>query len=176
MRVAALEKIGCFQDELFAYCEDVELSWRARLAGYRVVLAPASRVQHRYDFHRSTAKFDPLERNRWLVLLWCYRAPTLALLTPALLAMELGVWAMALKDGWWREKARACGYLNPSHWGRLVATRRAVQNLRRRRDREITGLFADVITFGPVSPWVLTRVANPVLSAYWWIARKLLAW
>ena len=177
LRVEALEAIGSFQDELFAYCEDVELSWRARLAGYRVVLAPASRVQHKYDFHRSTAKFYLLERNRWLVLLWCYRAPTLALLMPALVVMEAGVWAMALKDGWWREKARACRYLlAPSHWSRIAATRREVQHLRRRKDRDITRLFADVITFGPVSPWVLTRVANPVLSAYWWIARRLLFW
>ena len=177
IRVEALEAIGSFQEELFAYCEDVELSWRARLAGYRVVLAPASRVQHKYDFYRSTAKFYLLERNRWLVLLWCYRAPTLALLMPALLAMELGVWAMAVKDGWWREKARACRYfLSRSEWPRLMKTRRTVQKLRRRRDREITELFASVITFGPVSPWLLTRVANPVLSAYWWIARRLLFW
>jgi hypothetical protein len=134
-------------------------------------------VQHKYDFHRSTGKFYLLERNRWLVLLWCYRMPTLALLIPALLAMEVGIWAMAVKDGWWREKAQACRYLlTPSHWPRLVASRRAVQKLRRRRDREITALFADVITFGPVSPWLLTRVANPTLSAYWRIARKLLYW
>jgi GT2 family glycosyltransferase len=177
VRTAALEEVGCFQEELFAYCEDVELCWRARLAGYRVVLAPASRVQHKYDFYRSTAKFYLLERNRWLVLLWCYRARTLALLAPALLAMELGVWAMAVKDGWWREKGRACRYLlTRSHWSRLAATRRAVQKLRRRRDREITELFAGVINFGPVSPWLLTRVANPALSAYWRVARKLLAW
>lgn len=177
IRVSALEEIGCFQDELFAYCEDVELSWRARLAGYRVVLAPASLVQHKYDFYRSTAKFYLLERNRWLVLLWCYRAPTLALLAPALAAMEVGVWAMALKDGWWREKARACGYLlAPSHWPRILATRRAVQKLRTQRDRDVTALFTDVITFGPVSPWVLTRVANPIFAAYWRLARKLLAW
>ena len=100
VRVTPLSEIGLFQEELFVYCEDVELSWRARLAGYRVVLAPASRVQHKYDFHKSAAKFYWLERNRWLVLLWCYRAWTLLLLAPALLAMEGGVWTMEVKGGW----------------------------------------------------------------------------
>jgi GT2 family glycosyltransferase len=177
VRVAALSEIGLFQEELFIYCEDVELSWRARLAGYRVVLAPASRVQHKYDFHKSPAKFYWLERNRWLVLLWCYHAGTLVLLGPALLAMEGGVWAMAVAGGWWREKARACQYLlRPTHWPRIFATRRAVQQLRRRRDRDVTELFAGVITFGPLSPWLLTRVANPALAAYWRVVRRLVFW
>jgi hypothetical protein len=177
VRVAALSAIGLFQEELFVYCEDVELSWRARLAGYRVVLAPGSRVHHKYDFHKSPAKFYWLERNRWLVLLWCYRAWTLVLLAPALLAMEGGVWAMAVTGGWWREKARACLYLlSPSHWPRIFATRRAVQKLRRRRDRDVTELFAGVITFGPMSPWLLTRVANPALAAYWRVVRRLVFW
>jgi GT2 family glycosyltransferase len=177
VRLAAISDIGPFQEELFVYSEDVELGWRARLAGYRAVAAPASRVRHKYDFHRSTAKFYWLERNRWLVLLWCYRASTLVLLGPALAIMEAGVWAMAAKEGWWREKARACRYLlTPSHWPRLLATRRAVQTLRRRGDCEVTELFAGVITFGPVSPWLLTRIGNPVLSAYWRLVRRLLCW
>jgi hypothetical protein len=177
VRVAALAEIGLFQEELFVYSEDVELSWRARLAGYRVVAAPASRVQHKYDFYRSTAKFYWLERNRWLVLLWCYGASTLALLVPALLVMEAGVWAMALRGGWWREKARACRYLlTPAHWPRVAATRRAVQQIRRQGDCAVTGLFAGVITFGPMSPWLLTRVANPVFSAYWRLVRRVLCW
>ena len=177
VRVSTLLEIGLFQEELFVYCEDAELSWRARLAGYRAVLAPASRVQHKYDFHRSTAKFYWLERNRWLVLLWCYRAPTLALIAPALLAMEVGVWGMAVKDGWWREKARACrDLLSPSRWPRILAIRHSVQKLRRLRDRELTEVFAGTITFGPVSPWALTHVANPVFSAYWRVARSLMFW
>ncbi len=36
-----------------------------------------------------------------------YRFPTLLLIAPAFLVMELGLWAFALKSGWWKEKARA---------------------------------------------------------------------
>ncbi len=35
-----LEDIGFFDEDLFMYCEDVDLNWRAQLAGYRCVFAP----------------------------------------------------------------------------------------------------------------------------------------
>jgi GT2 family glycosyltransferase len=42
-----LNEIGCFDEDLFMYLEDVELNWRAQLAGYRVVFAPQAVVYHR---------------------------------------------------------------------------------------------------------------------------------
>ena len=41
-----LEEIGLFDEELFMYCEDVDLNWRAQLAGYRCVFVPAAIVYH----------------------------------------------------------------------------------------------------------------------------------
>jgi GT2 family glycosyltransferase len=177
VRLAVLREIGLFQDELFLYQEDVELGWRARLAGHRVRLAPTSRVRHRYTFDRGGSKLHWLERNRWLVLLWCYRGRTLLMLGPALLAVELGVWALALRQGWWRDKARACRYfLGPRRWRQLLATRRRVQALRRRSDREISEVFTAEIVFPAVAPWLLTRVGNPLFGIYWRVARRLLRW
>jgi GT2 family glycosyltransferase len=46
-RRAVLEHVGVFDPQYFAYLEDVDLSFRARLAGYRVVLAPRATVRHR---------------------------------------------------------------------------------------------------------------------------------
>jgi len=46
MRVAALEQIGLFDESFFAYHEDVELSVRAWLCGYRVLNATRSAVYH----------------------------------------------------------------------------------------------------------------------------------
>jgi GT2 family glycosyltransferase len=176
-KVAVLQAVGLFQEELFVYEEDLELSWRAQLAGYRVVLAPASRVRHKYEFSRSTAKFFWLERNRWLVLAWCYRLPTLVLLAPALLAMEAGLWAVALRGGWWREKARAARYfLEPGRFDAIRATRAKVQALRRKSDREVADGFTGRIVFEAMSPWLLTHVANPIFAAYWRVARALIRW
>jgi GT2 family glycosyltransferase len=41
-----LRDIGLFDEDLFMYLEDVDLNWRAQLAGYRVVFAPQAVVYH----------------------------------------------------------------------------------------------------------------------------------
>ncbi len=46
-RRAALEDVGLFDESLIAYCEDVDLNIRLRLAGYDCVFAPRARVYHR---------------------------------------------------------------------------------------------------------------------------------
>jgi GT2 family glycosyltransferase len=41
-----LNDIGLFDEDLFMYLEDVDLNWRAQLAGYRAVFAPQAVVYH----------------------------------------------------------------------------------------------------------------------------------
>jgi GT2 family glycosyltransferase len=96
-----------FRDDLFMYLEDVDLGWRLRLAGLRVVRSSRSRVRHRYDFARTGAKMFWLERNRWLVLASNYRPATIAALAPALVVTEAGVWFVAVRDRWFGAKVRA---------------------------------------------------------------------
>ena len=45
-RRAMLDEIGLFDEDLFMYLEDVDLNWRAQLAGYRAVFAPQAVVYH----------------------------------------------------------------------------------------------------------------------------------
>ena len=40
------KRIGGFDETFFMYCEDVDLSWRARAAGFRVVTAPKALFLH----------------------------------------------------------------------------------------------------------------------------------
>jgi GT2 family glycosyltransferase len=42
-----LEEVGLFDSDFGSYCEDVDLSWRAQLAGYRCVYAPGSVLYHK---------------------------------------------------------------------------------------------------------------------------------
>ena len=51
-RRAMLDHIGLFDEELFMYLEDVDLNWRAQLAGYRAVFAPEAVVYHHSERHR----------------------------------------------------------------------------------------------------------------------------
>lgn len=177
IRTSLLRKIGLLDEELFAYHEDLEFSWRARLAGHRVVLAPDSLVHHKYEFSRSIKKYYWMERNRLLVLLRCYRWPTLLAIAPAFLAMELGLWLFAFKSGWWKEKARTYGYfLSLKTWRNLFAARRRVQGLRIVSDRRAAATFTGKILFQQMQPRLLTMIANPIFDVYWKLIHLLMFW
>lgn len=45
-RVSMLEEIGLFDEDFFAYYEDVDMSFRAQLAGWQVLYEPSARVYH----------------------------------------------------------------------------------------------------------------------------------
>lgn len=45
-RVSTLDEIGLFDEDFFAYYEDVDLSFRAQLAGWKVAFAPKAVVYH----------------------------------------------------------------------------------------------------------------------------------
>ncbi|MEP6953442.1 MAG: glycosyltransferase family 2 protein [Solirubrobacteraceae bacterium] len=130
VRSADFEALGGLQPGYFAYHDDVDLAWRARLAGRRVVFVPGAVVEHDYEFEKGDYKWFLLERNRLWTVLSCYSGAALALLAPVLAATELAVLALAVRQGWWREKLRAWRAL----WdGRedLRAWRRRVQGSRR---------------------------------------------
>ncbi len=45
-RKAMLNDIGLFDEDFFMYCEDVDLNWRAQIAGYACIFAPQAIVYH----------------------------------------------------------------------------------------------------------------------------------
>lgn len=46
LRREMINKIGLFDETFFAYCEDIDLSWRARNAGWKTVYVPTSICYH----------------------------------------------------------------------------------------------------------------------------------
>ncbi|WP_051274942.1 glycosyltransferase family 2 protein [Cellulomonas sp. URHD0024] len=46
LRMSALHEVGLFDERFFMYYEDTDLSWRLRLAGYRVEHCPGAIVDH----------------------------------------------------------------------------------------------------------------------------------
>lgn len=53
-RKEMLDEIGLFDEDFFLYMEDVDLAFRARLAGWRCIYVPGAEVYH---FHGGTAGF-----------------------------------------------------------------------------------------------------------------------
>ncbi|MGO9016304.1 MAG: glycosyltransferase family 2 protein [Dissulfurispiraceae bacterium] len=67
-----LKDIGGFDEDFFCYCEDADLGLRARLAGWKAVLAPQATVRHLYSQTGgpySGFKAYHIERNRFWVLM-----------------------------------------------------------------------------------------------------------
>lgn len=57
------ERIGGFDEHLFMYCEDVDLSWRVRNAGGRCIMVPRALVHH----DLANRQPDPLTEHRYLI-------------------------------------------------------------------------------------------------------------
>lgn len=164
VRRAALEAIGGITERYFLYHEDVDLSWRMRLAGWDVRFQPKATVVHDYVFDKGTRKWFYLERNRAWTVLSAYSGRSLLLLAPLLLASEAAIAMKARREGWWPEKREAWAAVWRERRA-LVARRRAVQATRSVGDRVIVSrMTADLDTA------LLDRPAPPgatgVLRAY----------
>ncbi len=174
---SVLKHVGLFDESLFAYHEDAELSWRIRLAGYRLVLAPQAVIFHKYEFSRSIKKYFWMERNRYWVMFMCYRWPTMLLILKMLLMLEVGMLPFALLKGWWPEKWRVyTSFFSKTSWHAMWAGRMRNQALRKVSDREITRTFATTVDYQEVSSPVLRYLGNPIMTLYWRICRLLLWW
>lgn len=173
VRTDTFRRLGGFADELFMYLEDLELGWRARLAGYRVVIDPAADVLHDYEYGRNPRKSYFLERNRLLFVLTAYSARQLVLLMPLLLATELGMVGLAAKEGWLRDKMAGWGWLL-RHTTLVARRRRRTQALRRVRDRDLAPYITPTFAPGMVPVPGPLRAANPIVRGYWSLVRRAL--
>ena len=164
VRRADFEALGRFQPAYFAYQDDVDLAWRARLAGRRVVFCPRATVRHDYEFAKGAYKWFLLERNRLWTVLSCYSAPALVLLAPLLVGAELAILAVSVRDGWWREKLRAYRAL----WrGRdeLRRWRAGVQARRRAPDSELLAAMTGALDT-PLMRAPVVEAVDPLTDAW----------
>lgn len=162
--------LGGFVEDLFLYYDDVDIAWRFRIAGRRVVYCPEAAVTHGYEFSRHDKKLFYLERHRLFSLLANYEARTLLLMAPLLVATELGLLAVAAREGWLSQKLQS--YV--SLFGlrrRLRAHRRAVRALRRRADREVVALMDDSLDSALLSQGS-ARLANAFCVPYMRLVRR----
>jgi len=172
-----IEKIGYYDEEYYMYHDDVEMGWRTKLAGYKIVLAPKSIMYHKYEFSRSIMMLYYMERNRYLVMLHYYRLPTLVLLFPAIIGMELGMIFYSLVNGWFKTKLKILGYfLRPNSWNKIIRKRKQVRLLRERGDNEIVNSFSGQVLFQEIENPLLKYVVNPLFNIYWRIIRYIIIW
>ncbi len=88
---AVYEDLGGFDDDYFAFFEDVDLGWRLWVSGYSVMYAPKSVVYHRH--HASASRVSDAkkhllyERNALFTIIKNYEDDVLAKVLPGALAL-----------------------------------------------------------------------------------------
>ncbi len=168
------KKIGGYIEDFYMYHDDLELGWKTRLVGYKIVLAPKSVVYHKYEFSRSIKMLYYMERNRMLTLFLLYRWNTLLLILPILILTELGLVAMAFFSGWGLVKIRAYLYfLNPKNIKRICQLRKQVQSLRHQKEKIIISGFQSKLSFGQ-KPSLVLQIVNPLLHLYWRLVKIII--
>jgi GT2 family glycosyltransferase len=144
-RRSMLDKIGLLDESFGSYLEDVDLSWRAQLAGYRCIYAPRAIVYHMI----SVTGGGPLAsffvgRNTIFVIVKDYPASLLRRFWPAVLRAQLRISMEALRA--WRgaaARARLRGQLAALlHLPRLLSQRRAIQRTRRVTDEYLLSVLS----------------------------------
>ncbi len=179
VRASFMRDHGAWDDDFFLYHEDTDFSLRVRTRGYRVVLARDSVMYHQYEFKRSVSKYFWMERNRFAILLLYYRWATWLLILPGLVLVEIGTAPIAIMKGWWRERLRSYIYwAHPANLRLWFKKRRVTQAARTASDRALLAFTTGKILFqeAEVNPPVLRYVANPMLSAYLWVVKKIVFW
>ena len=179
MRVDLLKEYGLWDEDFFLYHEDLEYSFRLRVAGYSTVLVKNSIFYHKYRFSRSITKFYWMERNRYGLMLMFFRWPTLLLLLPMALVLEAGLWLFAIKGGWAKERVKVYSYwLKPKSWKLWLKKRKNIQKIKKIKDKDLLKLAVPGVHFQEESMEnpILRYVGNPVMTVYYWIMRIIIQW
>lgn len=174
MRRRDFVALGEFDPAYFLYMEDTDLSWRARLAGFRCVAEPQSVVLHRYRLRFGARKTYLQERNRYLLLLKHMRWRTLALLLPALLVAEVVAWGFVLvcERRNLSNKLRAYWWVI-SHWDEIMHARARTQALRQVPDRSVLAACTFRLDYAQVGNRRPAQLANALLNPLFFVLFKI---
>jgi len=140
------DEIGYFDPTFFAYHEELDLGWRARIFGYRSYYVPQAIIHHHGSAHWkwSPQVFYLLERNRWLVLLKNYSLSTLLRLLPSLIIIEFTMLGFFATKGLLLKKFKSY-YSILGLIGHIMKQRKIISKKRKISDNEIIRSFCGTV-------------------------------
>lgn len=175
IRAEVFREIGGYDENLYMYHDDLDISLKTKLTGRRVIIAPQSIVWHKYEFERSVRMLYYMERNRMLTFFSFYPVKTIILLLPVFLLMSLGMTLFSLKSGWLGTKIKVDWYfLKPVAWKLIRDNRKKYQSLDKNGFSKISQSFLGKINFQEIDNPILKYFVNPTFNLYWWLIKKII--
>lgn len=166
--------IGGFDDNIFLYMEDSELSLRCRLAGKRILYEPRSVVYHDYTLTFGPNKTFLQESHRYYMLAKNYRPATLVLLLPVLLAAEVVTWGyMLLRDRQYiGNKLKAYRWFL-THLALIRQQHTKVQAIRAATDRSLLRDNTTHLDYAQTGAGLVSSAAHLVFDTLFYILKYL---
>ncbi|MFA6097232.1 MAG: glycosyltransferase family 2 protein [Candidatus Paceibacterota bacterium] len=146
-----------FDNDFFAYCEDIDLDWRMRLRGWKSFTAPGSVVFHKGSATCQTYSYFKAfhsHRNRLFVMLKNYPLFFLARGMAVFIFSYLHYFKSIFRNkGYSARTKEKIGYLNTakfiilgwssyfSHFFKMLKKRRIIQKMRIASDRDVSEWF-----------------------------------
>ncbi len=166
------EKIGGYNEEYYMYHDDLELSLKVKLAGYKIILAPQSVIYHKYEFSRSTKMIYYMERNRYLTLLTFYPTYLFFLIAIPGIIMDIGLFFFSLINGWFSEELRIYNYfLNFRNYDKIQAEKIKIKKFKVISFSQIARHFVGRIEFQEITNPILKYLVNPLFNLYWQVVK-----
>ena len=142
LSTAVWQRIGTFDERLRGENAELDFCWRARLAGFRVLMTPLARVRHRRgSIEERTGANDRFEQDRSALaaMLKNYGFLSLLWLLPlsAVLAVVRIVYLTLARRFEEAYDVLAAGMWNVSHLRGTLSRRRVAQRSRRVRDKAL---------------------------------------
>ncbi len=153
-----IKKVGMFDEYFFMEYDDMDLSWRARLGGYKVFFVPAAIVYHARGGTVGATYFQRINNVKWytrnhlVTLIKNYEIKTLLRLSPIILTVELIkiVYLAIFKKNLKISYAALKGILQLAADRRIILQKRfETQSFRAVSDKEILQIMH------PFNPWLL---------------------
>jgi len=168
IRKTVFQEVGGYNEDYYMYHDDLDLSLKVRLAGYKVILATKSLVWHKYEFERSVRMLYYMERNRLLSFFSFYPLGQIIILSPFLAAMSLGMTAFSIKGSWLKTKLKVDAYfLKPSTWRLISRNRKQLKAITKVPRKSISRTFVGRIEFQEIDNPILKYLVNPVFNFFW---------